>query len=71
MKNKDKTGMKEPAELRDAALEQVTGGTVEFSEERILERGGKSYAKDLLENVAPGASAIIPIIFASAEDATV
>ena len=71
MKNNEKAEMKKPAELTEEALEKAAGGTEEFFEKRMLERGGKTYAKDLLENVAPGASAVIPIIFASAEDATV
>ena len=48
-------------ELTEEETAKVTGGTRPTQEfdEQMLARGGKSYAKDLLDNVPPGSSAIV------------
>ena len=48
MENRNKETM-----LNGKELEMVNGGADEFDEQKLLERGGKNYAKDFLDNVPP------------------
>ena len=62
LKEEVETLNKKLAELTEDELEQVSGGFVpipyhklgSLNGELTIERGGKSYAKDLLDDVAPG-----------------
>ena len=57
LKEEVETLNKKLAELNEEELAQVTGGVVPEGDHYILfgiERGGKSYAKDVLDDVAPG-----------------
>ena len=57
--------MKKEFELNEKELEKVNGGAekneklIEFDEQKMLERSGKGYAKDILDDVPPGSSAIV------------
>ena len=54
----------ENKELNKPDLETVSGGAVSLGstneiDKQMLTRGGKNYAKDILDDVPPGSSAIV------------